>query len=122
MTPVDIDVRDESGVVVASVAGDVDLGDTAEVNGRVLGAVTNEAVGLVVEMTGVRYIDSAGIQMLFQFARALEAGRQTMALVVGTESPLRGLLDITGLPQAVPVCADVPSAVAAVRSGGDRRY
>ena len=118
----DIDVRDESGVVVASVAGDVDLGDTAEVNGRVLGAVTNEAIGLVVEMTGVRYIDSAGIQMLFQFARALEAGRQTMALVIGADSPLRGLLDITGLPQAVPVCADVAAAVASVRAGGDRRY
>lgn len=115
-------MRDDAGVVVASVTGDVDLGDAAELNGRVLGAVTNESAGLVVELTGVRYIDSAGIQLLFQFARALEAGRQAMALVLDGASPLCGLLDITGLPQAVPVCADVAAAVRAVLAGGTRRY
>lgn len=118
----DVDVSEVEGVVVARLSGDIDLADTAQVTSRVLGAVTNESRGLVVDLSAVRYLDSAGVQMLFEFARALEAGRQSMAVVVGDASPLRRLLDITGVPQAVVVSADEAGAVEAVRSGAGRRY
>ena len=57
-------------------------------------------LGLVVDLSGVRYIDSVGIRMLFTFVRSLHASRQGMAIVVPPDSPVRKLLKITHLDEA----------------------
>lgn len=121
MTP-DLDIDVESGVVVARLVGEVDLGDTATVRARVLAAVSNDAVGLVVDLSATRYLDSAAIQMLFEFTRQLEAGRQAIAIVVPAGSALRSLVEITGLHQAAAICPSRADAVAAVLGGAGRRY
>lgn len=122
MTGPRVELCEDGDVVVARLAGDVDLADTATVASRILAAVSNAATGLVVDLTAVRYLDSAGIQMLFEFARQLEAGRQGMAVVIGGASPLRSLAEMTGLHQALSVCASEADAVAAARLGAIRRY
>ena len=117
-----VEVRTDPDVVIARLSGDVDLACTSTVAAEVLPAVTNAAAGLVIDLTGVRYLDSAGIQMLFEFARQLEAGRQGIAVVAGDGSPLRSLFDITGLHHVLTVCATEAEALAAVQRGAIRRY
>ena len=117
-----VDVEADGDVVVATLAGDVDLSNTAAVAGVVLNAVPNDACGLVVDLSLTRYLDSSGIQMLFEFTRLLEAGRQSIALVIGPESPVRTLVELTGLHHAAAVRATRDEAVAAVRAGEGRRY
>lgn len=122
MTGTQVDIHQDADVVVARLTGDVDLAGTPAVAGQVLAAVSNTVAGLVVDLTAVRYLDSAGIQMLFEFTRRLEAGRQGMAVLLGAGSPLRTLLDMTGLHQAVALCDTEAEAVAAARRGAIRGY
>ncbi|HVF20776.1 MAG TPA: STAS domain-containing protein [Mycobacteriales bacterium] len=122
MSPRDIDVAREGLVVVARLRGDIDMASIPAVSAHVLDALTMDVAGLVVDLTEVKYVDSAGVQMLFDLARRLEAGRQGMALALAADSPVRGLLRITSLDQAVAICTTYDDAMQSVFDGARRSY
>jgi anti-sigma B factor antagonist len=57
-------VEQRDGVVVARVTGDLDLSDAAQMEADVLAAVTASNGPLVVDLTAVTFIDSAGVRGL----------------------------------------------------------
>jgi anti-anti-sigma factor len=109
-------------VVIARLPDEVDLANTPTVSAAVLEAVTNDAVGLVIDLSGVRYIDSVAIRMLFTFVRSLHDSRQGMAIAVPPDSPVRKLLKITHLDEAAELRDSIDGAVAALREGGTPQY
>ena len=109
-------------VVVARLEGDIDLANTPSVSAVILESVPNDAVGLVVDLTDVRYIDSVGIRMLFTFVRSLHASRQGIAIVVPQESPVRKLLKITHLDEATVFRASVDEAIVTLQESGTPQY
>lgn len=117
---VEVAVKDD--VVVAKVRGDIDLANTPTVSSRVLEAVPNDAVGLVLDLSHVRYIDSVGIRMLFNFVRTLHAARQGMAIALPADSPVRKLLKITHLDEATAFAPSVEEALVALRESGTPPY
>jgi anti-anti-sigma factor len=117
---ISIDQRDD--VVIARLEGDIDLANTPTLSATILEAVTNDAVGLVVDLSDVRYIDSVGIRMLFTFVRSLNDSRQGMAIAVPPESPVRKLLKITHLDEAVVFRDSADGAVIALRESGTPQY
>jgi anti-anti-sigma factor len=117
-----VEVTRQGGVVVARLDGDIDLANTPAVSATVLEAVPNDAVGLVVDLAAVRYIDSVGVRMLFTFVRSLHAARQGMAVAIPPESPVRTLLKITHLDEATIFRASVEEAADALRNGGPPQY
>jgi anti-sigma B factor antagonist len=117
---VDITLRDD--VVVARLGAEIDLANTPTVSAAILEAVPNDALGLVVDLSGVRYIDSVGIRMLFTFVRSLHAARQGMAVAVPPDSPVRKLLKITHLDEATEFRDTVDEAVVAVGETGAPQY
>jgi anti-anti-sigma factor len=106
------EVTVDDDVVVARVGGDIDLANTPGISAKVLDAVPNDALGLVIDLSDVRYIDSVGIRMLFNFVRTLHASRQGMAIALPENSPVRKLLKITHLDEAT----------VALREGGTPQY
>ena len=122
MTGRGVEVTRHGDVVVARLEGDIDLANTPAVSATVLEAVPNDAVGLVVDLAGVRYIDSVGVRMLFTFVRSLQAARQGMAVAIPRESPVRQLLKITHLDEATVFRASVDEATDALREGGTPQY
>jgi anti-anti-sigma factor len=76
-----------------------------------------EASGLVIDMTAVRHLDSAGVRMLFDLRRRLGQRRQELALVVPANARIQDVLDLAAVGTTVPVYADVAAAVQAVRGG-----
>jgi anti-anti-sigma factor len=102
--------------------GDVVVAHTPTVSASVLEGVPNDAVGLVVDLSDVRYIDSVGVRMLFTFVRSLHASRQGMAIAVPAGSPVRKLLKITHLDEATVFRPSVDEAIAALREGGTPLY
>ncbi|HVF19199.1 MAG TPA: STAS domain-containing protein [Mycobacteriales bacterium] len=118
----DIEVTRAEDVVVACLRGDVDMACIPIISAHVLDALTMDVNGLIVDLTDVQYVDSAGVHMLFDFARRLEAGRQGMAITLGPTSPVRRLLEITNLDQVISVCVQHSDAVAAVSAGARRAY
>lgn len=118
----EVEIFTAGDVVVARLRGDIDMTTTPAISAHVLDALTLDVAGLLVDLSEIRYVDSAGVHLIFELARRLEAGRQGMALVVGDASPVRRLLDITNLAQAVAICPTYDGGLAAVSTGARRSY
>lgn len=115
MIPVRVAHADD--VVIASIDVDVDIANTETIEATILGAIPNSAVGVVIDLARVRYLDSAGIRMLFGIVRQLEACRQRVAIALDPDSPLRKLLKITNLDEVAYVCVSHDDCVLGLREG-----
>lgn len=102
-------------VVVAQVAGEIDLASAGDVADQLAGAVSNRALGLVVDLSETTYLDSSGISLLFDLAERLRRRQQRLRLVVPEGAPLRRVLRIVDAGGAVPVLATVEAAADQVR-------
>jgi anti-anti-sigma factor len=84
-------------VVTASISGEVDLSNAAELTRSLVEAVPNEAAGLLLEMSNVVYIDSSGIRMLADLGRRLAWRAQAFVIVAPEASRTRKVLSLTGV-------------------------
>jgi anti-anti-sigma factor len=104
-------------VPIARVGGDIDLANAARLRQELLALATDEAYGLVVDLTDVSYADSAGIKVLFDLARDLRRRDQSLAVTVPVGSPIRRLLKITNFQEVAPICDDAQTAVQLIAKG-----
>jgi anti-anti-sigma factor len=102
------------GVTIASLAVEIDLANAAQIYGELLRGVPSDSRGLVVDLSAVRYLDSAGIRSFFDLARELQISRQVIALVVAVESPLPRLVKITRLDEVAIVSSTVEGCLEAI--------
>jgi len=102
-------------VPVARLRGEIDAANVDDIGARVRALLSNESTGLVVDLGGVTYVDSAGINLLFALGEALRGRQQQLVIVVGQSSPIARMIALTGLDHAVPTRATVDEAVAAAR-------
>lgn len=109
-------MEEVSGRVVARLGGEIDLENVDRVSGQLISAVPNTARGVVVDLSDVTYLDSAGIQMLFDLVRRMNTARQEIAIAVPDGSPLATLLKITHMHEACPVAPTVEECVEALTS------
>ncbi len=86
-----------------ALVGEIDLSNVAQIEVGVRAAVPFTAVGLVLDLSGVDYLDSTGLRMLFQLARELRDRQQELRLVVPATSRLRRVLDLGGVFGTIPV-------------------
>jgi anti-anti-sigma factor len=102
------------GVTVARLEGEVDLA-SIEALGRALSdAVLDSDRGLVLDLDGVDYLDSAGLHLLHDAARMLGARGQGLRLAVAPGASLVRLLELVDIEQIVPVDPTVEAAVEAL--------
>ena len=97
----EISVTDTGQMLVASLAGEVDMTNAAYVREELSSAVPSQAHGLVLDLTDARYLDSAAIEVLFELSRRLVRRRQQLRLVVPRRSPLRRLFTLIDLGSVV---------------------
>ncbi|QUQ66689.1 STAS domain-containing protein [Kutzneria sp. CA-103260] len=110
--PIDVVLdRPSPGMVVASVSGELDM-LTAP---RLRAVVTAELAGcavLVIDLSGVSFLGSAGLAVLVEAAH--EAERQQVELrVVATGRTVRRPLEITGLNEVLTTFPSRDDAVGA---------
>ena len=112
-------VRVHGGVdwPVARLTGEVDLSNVEALARLMQAAVTNAAVGLVLDLTGVSYLDSTGLRMVFQLARALHHRQQQLVLVVPPDALIWPVLRCGGVPGVIEVFAGVSDALASTLAG-----
>jgi anti-anti-sigma factor len=101
------------GTPVARVTGEVDASNIGDLGVRLRLLAGNEVPGLVVDLTGTTYLDSAGINLLFAVGEELAMRRQTLRVVMDEHSPVARMLRITGLERAHPTHHSVEEALAA---------
>jgi anti-sigma B factor antagonist len=106
-----VDVERHDGVPVVSPRQDVDAANAAALREQLAECVDAGTDRLIVDLTGTRYIDSAGIDMLFRLGELLRQRRAMLLLVIAPESNLERLAEIVGLTHAMPVLPTVPEAL-----------
>jgi len=105
----DITVRDERGVVVAAVAGEIDITSVAQLRERLYELADNGGT-LIVDLNRVTFIDSAGLGALVGTARRAAENGGSLYAVCAQPQPRR-LLWLTGVDKRIPLAATVAGAL-----------
>ncbi|MGF1661914.1 MAG: STAS domain-containing protein [Kineosporiaceae bacterium] len=100
-------------VVVLALDGDLDGSVVDEVTGRITEEVV-PGVRLVVDLTGVSYMSSAGLRTMLLLYRWVQCVDGRVALV-GVSAQLHSVMSVTGFADAFVFRDTVADAVTAVR-------
>ena len=100
------------GVAIATVAGEIDASNTAELEARLRALLSNRHEAPVVDLSETTYLDSAAINLFFGLAGDLVQRQQRLHLVVPERSPIGRALAITGLDAVVAIHPDRAGALA----------
>ena len=103
------------GVCVARPREDIDAASARRVRDALAECLEEGCDSLVLDLSETRYVDSAGIDMLFRLSELLRERRARLELVIPRESNLARLAAIVPLPSVVPVHESVELALAATR-------
>ena len=106
-----LDLDDHSGITIATVDGEIDLSNAAELEVAISHAVGNEALGLVVDLVHVDYLDSSGVTLLFNLARRLSRRQQKFVVVVPGEAHVREILSLSGAAEALALHESLSEAL-----------
>ena len=111
-----IRVIDLGGIPVASLEGEIDIANAAELRDELFATLSNRPPGLIVELSGVTYLDSRGVHVLLELAERMKVRHQHLRLVVPDTSLIKRVLQLTHLDQIVPVDPTVDAAAERIRS------
>ena len=104
------------GVAVARLSGDVDISRAAAIRAELLRVLSNLDFGLVLDLRDVTYLDSAGVNVLFEVAERLASRQQALAAVVPETALIQRVLTLVNIESAVDTHPTVDGAVAAIRN------
>ena len=74
----------------------------------------NSASGLLLDLTGLEFLDSSGVHMLYEIADRLATRQQRFAVVLEEEAPPRRAIELSGVEPAAWLYPDQSSALSAV--------
>jgi anti-sigma B factor antagonist len=107
-----LDFESRDRVLVARLTGEIDMSNAVEVSTSLTDQITNDVLGVVIDLTGMRYLDSAGILMLFRLSEHLEASGQGLRIVLAPGSVIAKTLELVDLPRVVGMADSTAGAVA----------
>lgn len=105
-------IENQGDVVIAHLTGELDIAGAPATGAQIEQAVPNSALGLVVNMSKLEFIDSSGVAMLFALVRRLSSRRQALRVVAPEGQPVARVLEIVEFERAAPISTDLASAVA----------
>ena len=108
-----VEAEHRGNLCVIRLYGEVDISNDREVLAAIETAVPHSALRLIVDLTHTTYLDSAGLALLLRLAERLQARRQQMWIVAPLGSPVRTVLELTGLPRVIPLEGRLEDAVTA---------
>ena len=105
-------IKEETGALIIALEGDVDLKTSPDARKILLDAVGRK-LPMVVDLSGVSYIDSSGVASLIEaFQKARKSG-QKFVLAAVSESALR-VLNLARMDKVFAICPSVAEGLAKV--------
>jgi anti-sigma B factor antagonist len=92
MVLADVEFEDRPVALVARLTGEIDLTNVQELRYALLDRVRHDSAGLVLDLAGLEYLDSAGIFLLYDLANLLQARGQGLGLVAPPRCAAHGAL------------------------------
>ena len=100
---------------IARIVGELDASNAPGFTNELKAVVPNTAIGLVLDLSETRYMDSSGIHLIFDIADALRRRQQNLQLVVAPETFVADVLGAISLVGTARTSATLPEALDAVR-------
>jgi len=120
MKQAELKLKVEGHVVYARVRGDIDMGNAAELRAE-LGAMTpNDALGLILDLSDIEYLDSAGIHLIHYLRENLHASGQALQLVIPAGSVISATLRLAGLDWSDDTTESIDAARRALVGSGSQ--
>jgi anti-anti-sigma factor len=91
-----LSVSREGGVATVTVGGDLDLATAGELESCLAGLAGGEVTSVMVDLHGVEFVDSAGINVLLHGRRHAMARAQTF-VISRASGAVREVLELTGV-------------------------
>ncbi len=101
----------DSSVTVLALAGRVDAHTVPQLQNRIQTVSTASSSNLVVDLSAVDFMDSSGLAALVQGMRRCHATGGRFCLS-NPQQPVRMVLELTRLDQAIDIFADEQEAIA----------
>ncbi|MDQ5853044.1 MAG: STAS domain-containing protein [Chloroflexota bacterium] len=108
----DINVNTVQGVTVAELAGDIDAKSVLKVQEQLVPLVQPER-RILLDMSGVDYLSSAGLRMLLSLYRQVASHNGRIALV-GVSEEIRDTMSVTGFLRFFTLYESVGAGLAAM--------
>jgi anti-sigma B factor antagonist len=101
-------------IQLVSVAGELDMSNAGELRRRVESSVRSGRNCVVIDLSGVKHMDSSGLAALIAAHQLTQDRRGRLALVI-TSEPVRRTVEVRGLDRLFTIVATRDEGVAAVR-------
>ncbi len=108
----DVQFSDHDRVVVARLSGEIDLSNADSIENAIAEATPNHALALILDVSALGYLDSAGIHLVYKLREKLRARGQTMRLVIPPDSPANDALRLAGVSRNVETVETLEAAMA----------
>jgi anti-anti-sigma factor len=107
---------DGSGVVIARIAGEMDASNASRVEDRLTAAVPNSALGMVLDLSDLSFVDSSGVELFFRLGERLEDRRQRLAVALPEGAPVKRVFEIVRFSEKIPLAGSVEEAGTLLRT------
>ena len=113
----DVHFEFREDVLIARVVGEIDMSNAADLRTAITEATPPAAAGVVLDLSDVEYIDSAGIHLLYRLGEVLRNRGQALRVVVPPASPTSDSLRLAGVKRHVDVVEELHEGLQAVTAG-----
>ncbi|WP_019814674.1 STAS domain-containing protein [Saccharomonospora saliphila] len=97
MTTADVEVRPHETSVDIAVSGEIDLSNSDVVQQKIFASIDNRLVEVRLDLAGLKYLDSAGLRVLFALAERLKLLQTSCTVLSPVGSPTRRVLEMAGV-------------------------
>lgn len=112
MNPPEIVRTERQGTLtICHVTGEIDETNAGDMRDELLDARQDETSRLVIDISDMRFVDSAGIARLFEAIRGLRQRRVDVAAALPESGVVRRALEFSRLGEVVPLYTTVDAAV-----------
>jgi anti-sigma B factor antagonist len=112
----DIRVHERTGMIIAELTGEID-GKTASAVLEALAPIVSVGKAMIVDMSGVEYMSSAGLRMLLTLYRQAEAKKCKLVLA-GLSEEIEETMDTTGFLPHFTLVEDVQTGLQTISKQG----
>ena len=116
-----VQLQREERVVLAVLSGEIDMSNATSVRLEIADFVTPDDDAVVIDLSELEFIDSAGLHSLVELGDLMAERRQQLFLSAADGSHVERALEIVGMRNAVPVHPSRDEAMQAARASAVER-
>jgi anti-sigma B factor antagonist len=111
MSLADVQITQSQYALIARLSGEIDMSNAEDMGATVVAATPNEVAGVVLDLSDVEYLDSAGIYVIFGVRASLQARGQALVMVIPADSPVHDALRLSGAERPGEIAETVDEAL-----------